>query len=210
MIVQNADGSRPEMCGNGLRCVALRLAERDGCERVEYRIDTDAGVRRCEVSRREGSAEVSIDMGEARSGGQHVAPFGDDDHEFQLVSVGNPHAVALDFFPDTNRIDRCAPGVSKSLPDGANVEFVRERAPGAFDVVVWERGVGRTLACGTGAAAVASVLARSGRVGFDTQVELWLPGGRLDLWVAAGSCAVRLRGPARRVFRGVLEDPLGG
>jgi diaminopimelate epimerase len=208
MIVQNADGSRPEMCGNGLRCVALHLLERDGRERAEYTIETDAGLRRCEVSRENGAASVSIDMGRAESGGMRSLPFGAEVRDFELVSVGNPHAVALDFFPDVDRIDRDAPAVSGALPGGANIEFVRERSPGSYDVVVWERGVGRTLACGTGAAAVASVLARRGRIRFDSPAELWLPGGRLDLWVAEGSFGVRLRGPARHVFRGTLERPL--
>ena len=65
MIVQNADGSRPEMCGNGLRCVALKLAERDALEHAEYAIETDAGLRRCEVSRAGSEASVLIEMGRA-------------------------------------------------------------------------------------------------------------------------------------------------
>src|SRR5689334_13687033 len=65
MVVQNADGSRPEMCGNGLRCVALHLARRDGLERMEYVVDTDAGPRRCTVERKGDTASVALDMGRA-------------------------------------------------------------------------------------------------------------------------------------------------
>jgi diaminopimelate epimerase len=208
MIVQNADGSRPEMCGNGLRCVALWLVERDGKDAARYAIETDAGVRSCEVTRSAGGASVIIDMGRAELRGEHRAPFDGKELSFQLVSVGNPHAVALDVFPDVTVIDRFAPEVSRSIAGGANVEFVRARPDGAFDVVVWERGVGRTLACGTGAAAVASVLAWSNRIDFEKSVELWLPGGRLELSVAPGSFEVRLRGPARRVFGGKLDQPV--
>jgi diaminopimelate epimerase len=63
MVVQNADGSRPEMCGNGLRCVALHLARRDGLERMEYVVDTDAGPRRCVIERQGDAASVSLGMG---------------------------------------------------------------------------------------------------------------------------------------------------
>jgi diaminopimelate epimerase len=211
MIVQNADGSRPEMCGNGLRCVALRLAERDGLELAEYAIETDSGLRRCVVSRTGAEASVLIDMGRAEPGGEHRVSVDGTERVFQLVSVGNPHVVVLDFFPDLATVDRVAPAVSQSITGGANVEFVTERSPGQFDVVVWERGVGRTLACGTGAAAVASVLARAGRVDFGKPATLKLPGGELELQVAAGSFEVNLRGPARRVFGGKLDGtPSGG
>lgn len=208
MIVQNADGTRPEMCGNGLRCVALGLAARDGLERAEYSVETDAGLRRCDVSRQGDRASVLIDMGRAESRGELRARVDGVERTFQLVSVGNPHAVVLDVLPDLATIDRDAPGVSQSIPGGANVEFVAEEAPGRFEVVVWERGVGRTLACGTGAAAVASVLARSGRIDFDKPATISLPGGPLELSVAAGSFEVRLRGPARRVFGGKLAGGL--
>jgi diaminopimelate epimerase len=208
MIVQNADGSRPEMCGNGLRCVALGLAARDGLDRAEYSIDTDAGLRRCEVSRQGDRASVLIDMGRAEPRGELRAPVDGIERAFQLVSVGNPHAVVLDVLPDAATIDRYAPGVSQSIPGGANIEFVAEHTPGRFDVVVWERGVGRTLACGTGAAAVASVLARAGRIEFGKPAALSLPGGLLELSVAAGSFEVRLRGPARRVFGGKVAGTL--
>lgn len=204
MMVLNADGSRPEMCGNGLRCVALRLASEDHRDQVEYAIDTDAGVRRCEVSRRGGAASILIDMGRAESRGQHRAAFDHAERRFELVSVGNPHAVTLDFCPDVARIDRCAPEVSQSIPGGANVEFVEASSAGAFRVLVWERGVGRTLACGTGAAAVASVLVRAGRAPFDAPIHLELPGGPLELTVSK-SFEVRLRGPARLVFRGKVD-----
>jgi diaminopimelate epimerase len=210
MIVQNADGSRPEMCGNGLRCVALELAQRDGREQTEYAIDTDAGVRRCEVSRRGRVANVRIDMGRAELGGEHRAPLDGKERIFRLVSVGNPHAVALDLFPDASEVDRFAPGVSQSIPGGANIEFVRETSAGRFEVVVWERGVGRTLACGTGAAAVASVLAGMGRMEFGRPTTLSLPGGELELSVTAASFQVSLRGPARHVFRGKLDEGVMG
>jgi diaminopimelate epimerase len=150
---------------------------------------------------------VLIDMGKAESRGVHRAEFDGAERTFDLVSIGNPHAVALDFLPSLEKIDRFAPMVSATLPGGVNIEFVHEQSEGVFRVVVWERGVGRTQACGTGAAAVASVLARLGRIGYGAPAQVELPGGRLELSVAPGSLDVRLRGPARRVFGGALPAP---
>jgi diaminopimelate epimerase len=92
------------------------------------------------------------------------------------------------------------------IPGGSNVETVMPRPDGGHDVIVWERGVGRTLACGTGAAAVAVALARSGRAPFDEELVVHLPGGPLKLSVSEASLRVSLRGPARRVFSGQVRS----
>jgi diaminopimelate epimerase len=207
MIVQNADGSRPEMCGNGLRCVALHLAREDGLERAEFIVDTDAGPRRCLVERSGDRAEVLIDLGRAVPLGEHRTEYGGVEHRFSLISMGNPHAIRLGGLLDTASIDRLGVAVSAQIPGGTNVEFVLERGPREFDVVVWERGVGRTLACGTGAGATAAALALAGRAPYGQPLEIRLPGGSLEVSVAEGSLEVSLRGPARRVFAGQLAPP---
>jgi diaminopimelate epimerase len=102
-------------------------------------------------------------------------------------------------------MDELGPRLSGSILGGSNVETVMPRADGSFDVIVWERGVGRTLACGTGAAAVAVALTLSGRAAHGRKFVLHLPGGPLELSVAEGSLAVTLRGPARRVFSGQVR-----
>jgi diaminopimelate epimerase len=204
MIVQNADGSRPEMCGNGLRSVALHLARDDGKERADYVVDTDAGPRRCVVERHGDTATVAIDMGRAEPEGDHTAELDGRSFSFRRVSMGNPHAICLDGMVDAAFVDQLAPAVSAGIPGGTNVEFVGQRGPTSFDVIVWERGVGRTLACGTGAAATAAALALAGRAPFGEPLEIRLPGGPLDVSVAQGTLEVRLRGPARRVFSGEL------
>src|SRR5690606_15706530 len=161
--ILNADGSRPEMCGNGLRCVAVHL-ERTRGARDRLQVETDAGVLECRPFDREGRRWVTISLGVARSLGMLEVKTTERALEFRRVSVGNPHAVVLGYSPDLATIDRLGPEVSARIPGGANVEFTRVTGPRALDVVVWERGVGRTLACGTGAGATVLAAAEVGLV----------------------------------------------
>jgi diaminopimelate epimerase len=207
MVVLNADGSRPEMCGNGLRCVALHLARTDGVSEAEYTVDTDAGPRRCVVTRDGHAAQVLIDLGRAEALGDHVTEHGGRTYSFARISMGNPHAVWFGGLLDGKDADAVGAAVSAQIKGGSNVEFVAQRGSRAADVVVWERGVGRTLACGTGAGATAAALALAGKAPFGEPIEVRLPGGPLAVWVDAHTLAVRLRGPARWVFAGELPPP---
>jgi diaminopimelate epimerase len=202
MVVLNADGSRPEMCGNGLRCVALLLAEKDGVERTEYVLETDAGDRLARVERRGAHASVTLGMGLGKLGGTRRFAVKGREQEFLDVSMGNPHAIAFLEGVTEAEIDVFGPEISRQTPGGTNVEVVSARPDGGFSVLVWERGVGRTLACGTGAAAVAVAAATSGRAAFDRPMVVELPGGELNLTVASGTLDVTLEGPARHVFSG--------
>ncbi|MET0794979.1 MAG: diaminopimelate epimerase [Polyangiaceae bacterium] len=202
MVVLNADGSRPEMCGNGLRCVALHLALQDRAQGVSFIVDTDAGPRLVAVERNDGGASVSVGMGRGLPEGELDYAFAGSRLNFSLVSMGNPHAISFDAALDERQIDELGPAFSAQFPAGTNVELVRKRAERALDVLVWERGVGRTLACGTGACAVAVAAARQGRVPFDVEIEVRLPGGPLHITVARETLDVTMRGPARRVFSG--------
>ncbi|MEO6602851.1 MAG: diaminopimelate epimerase, partial [Polyangiaceae bacterium] len=121
---------------------------------------------------------------------------------FSMVSMGNPHAISFDAELDEQWLDRLGPEFSAQFPAGTNVELVVKREERALEVLVWERGVGRTLACGTGACAVAVAAARQGRVPFDIEIEVRLPGGPLHITVARETLDVTMRGPARRVFSG--------
>lgn len=201
MLVWNADGSRPEMCGNGIRCVALHLARRDDAPGISYVIDTDAGPRSCEVNRDGDLADVVVDMGRAELGADQLALLDGQEVRFTRVSVGNPHAVAFDVKATPADLDRFGPVVSGAVPGGCNVELAK-RVGNGFEVMVWERGVGRTQACGTGAcatgvAAIARNLARSGE-----SMQVRLPGGPLEIEVTTPELQLKMRGPARRVFSG--------
>jgi diaminopimelate epimerase len=205
MTIINADGSRAEMCGNGLRCVALHLARRDEVGQTSYLVETDAGRLRCDVEREGDIAQVEIQLGQGEELGEHTAHFGGSQHRFLRISMGNPHVVTFDAKYTEEQIDRFGPEVSAGLPGGANVEFATVQAPDIIDLVVWERGVGRTLACGTGAAATVVAAALEKRVPFDQPVEVRLSGGALQISVARETLLVTLRGPARRVFSGEVS-----
>jgi diaminopimelate epimerase len=201
MIVWNADGSRPEMCGNGLRCVAAHLAA--GSADAELTIATDAGEKSSIVTAAGASRfDVTVEMGIARARGEIAFTVDGREHRFLDVDVGNPHAITFADY-DAAAIDRVGPAVAVAPPGGTNVEFCRALAD-RIDVVVWERGVGRTLACGTGACAVAAAACNTGRAAFDAPLRVVLPGGELLITVTSGTGALRMRGPARHVFTGEI------
>lgn len=201
MIVRNADGSRPEMCGNGVRCVVGYVASRRGLESGELVVMSDAGPRRCGFSRTpEGAFLVSVAMGVARLGeALEFPPAGG--RTFVRVDVGNPHAVSFDPFEDGD-LDLVGPALERATKGGVNVELCRVVHPRRIEVVVWERGCGRTLACGTGASAVLAAAVATGHSPSDEPVEVVLPGGPLSIVYEAATSALTMSGPAAFVFRG--------
>jgi diaminopimelate epimerase len=224
MRVLNADGSEAEMCGNGLRCVAKVLYESDpALRRPTLRIETGAGVLACLLEVEAGAVRsVTEEMGRPRLTRTEIplAPSGDTralrepiragDREFRFtaVSMGNPHAVIFVDGDDDLRALATTYGsileVAERFPRRTNVEFARVRGK-EIDLVVWERGSGLTLACGTGACAtvVAAALEERLAPGVDTRVHL--PGGTLVITVAPDYSGVRLSGPARIAFSGELD-----
>jgi diaminopimelate epimerase len=204
MIVVNFDGSRPEMCGNGLRCVAAFVAGGRACT---ITIATDAGLKRCVV---EGEI-VEVDMGPAIALGRRT-PLTGEGREFVGVSMGNPHAIEFVNDPaesPESLARRLGPAIELDpvyAPSKTNVEFARLLDDGAIELWVWERGVGITQACGTGACATAAAAAWAGLVSHDVPVEVRLPGGSLQITVPSyPNAGVLMRGPGRRVFSGQLE-----
>jgi diaminopimelate epimerase len=194
MIVINHDGSRPEMCGNGLRCVALYLAERPG----PVQVDTDAGPRACSVR----AGEVEVDMGLAVALGERTVAG----RRFLAYSLGNPHAVAF-VGPDEDPEQlarQLGPEVERDpqFPARTNVEFARREPDGSLTLWVWERGCGITAACGTGACAALAAAVAEQLAPRDTPVRVRLPGGSLT--VRLTDHRVWMTGPARVVFRGVV------
>jgi len=205
MRVINADGSRPQMCGNGLRCVALWLARSEG--RDTWCVDTDAGPRRCRVIDSPDGADIDVDMGAVVHGEPVVlTPTGGAARSFARVSMGNPHAVA--FVAEGEDPEGLARGLGPLLerdpvfPEGTNVEFARIERD-AVTLWVWERGCGITDACGTGACATAAAAVATGQLPAGQPLVVTLPGG--PLWITVPRDPgepVRMRGPARLVFTG--------
>jgi diaminopimelate epimerase len=207
MWVVNHDGSRPQMCGNGLRCVALWVAQRRKHDDAHLRIDTDAGVKPCHV-RASDEAWVEVDMGPGHALGP-VTPTAGDGRSFERVSMGNPHAVAfVGPGEDPEALARTLGPkveVDAAFEEGTNVELARLETQGPITLWVWERGCGITHACGTGACATAfaAVLHGDRRPGQSTEVRL--PGGSLTITVPEDpSAGIRMSGPARIVFSGTL------
>jgi diaminopimelate epimerase len=198
MHIYNADGSRAEMCGNGIRCVARYLVERGGAS--ELRIATLAGPIAASVLARS-PYEVRVDMGPVtfpNLGRPERLELEDAPWTFYDVSVGNPHAVV--FVPDVAAIDLERLGAAFNrharFESGTNVHLVQPIAAGLL-VRHYERGVGLTQACGTGAVAcVAISIAVRGAAG---PIAVHVPGGVLEVAWAQGQSA-RLTGPAERVF----------
>ena len=200
MLVQNADGSVPEMCGNGARCAALWIAT-EGCTRAATaRVDllTDAGPRPCSVEAVEPRRGlVEVDMGVAKVD----PPRALSRWEAVPVSTGNPHRVIF-VGGETGALTA---GVGQELckAENANIEFAQRTGPQRYAVAVWERGAGLTQACGTGACAVAAAAVARGEAKADQAIAIDLPGGELMIRVDAQGRA-RMRGPAEMVFLGEL------
>jgi diaminopimelate epimerase len=224
MRVLNADGSEAEMCGNGIRCVAKVLYEADPTlRRPVLKIDTGAGLLACEVDAAGGHVStVTVEMGRPRytrdeiplaPGGagratrEPIAALGRTFH-FTAVSMGNPHAVIFVEADEDLRAlaEKYGPAleVAPTFPRRANIEFARVRGA-EIDLVVWERGCGITLACGTGTCATVAAAAVEERLPRGREVPVHLPGGTLFITVAADDSGVRMRGPAQTVFRSELD-----
>jgi diaminopimelate epimerase len=197
MRVLNADGSVPEMCGNGLRCVAVHLARKHG--KNEFAVETDAGEKLCVIL--DGGKRVRIDMGKVDVGDTVSLDVTGTSFSFMRASVGNPHAITFEPVA-RDVVETVGPVVEKHalFPGGTNVEFARIDGD-TIDLVVWERGVGITHACGTGACATVAAAVARGLVPRGRTVDVRLPGGTLRVTIGADGRAT-LEGDALHVFSG--------
>ncbi|HVF53757.1 MAG TPA: diaminopimelate epimerase [Actinomycetota bacterium] len=213
----NSDGSLGEMCGNGIRCLAVFAREQGMTQATTMKVGTRAGVKILEVLE---GFRVRVDMGPPIFGAPDIPVLWDGDPlhakielddqvlEAACVGMGNPHAVMFVEDPATAPVTTLGPRVEHHpmFPNGTNVEFVRVDAPGRVTMRVWERGSGETLACGTGAAAVAVVARLLG--GTRSDVTVALPGGELELsWDGSlgGSGSVLMTGPVAHSFSGTVD-----
>jgi diaminopimelate epimerase len=216
MDIYNADGSRVEMCGNGVRCFARYLREKGVTSAGEIRVETLAGI----VVPRFCGDLVEVDMGEPVFEGRRIPVAADGvvrerpletpagSISVTCVSMGNPHAVVFVEDAGDFPVERVGPGVETHpfFPNRVNVEFVQVLSDRELRMRVWERGAGVTMACGTGACAAAVAAAWTGRTRRTATVVL--DGGPLEIRWDEGSGRVFMTGPAETVFEGeyLLRD----
>jgi diaminopimelate epimerase len=217
MEIYNNDGSRPEMCGNGIRGLAKFVRDRNIVQSDPLRIETDAGVKLIRTESAGGRVtRVTVDMGAPVWNGRDIPVDADGEvierplevagktYEVTCVSMGNPHCVV--FLDDVARLPLAEIGPRFErhpfFPRGVNTEFIRVISTSHLEMRVWERGAGETMACGTGACGAAVAAARTGRTG--RQVTVTLPGGDLAIdWRADDH--VLMTGDAVEVFEGQVE-----
>ena len=216
MKIYNSDGSEPEMCGNGIRCLAKFIADLEGNSEVNksYRIDTLAGVI---IPQLESNGDVTVDMGKPQltaaeipttlnsSNGQVVAQslvVGDLSWSVTAVSMGNPHCITFVEDSEAIALEKIGPLFEHhaAFPQRTNTEFIQVVKSDYIKMRVWERGAGITLACGTGACAsvVAGVLNKK----CDRLCTVELPGGCLQINWSEVDNRVYMTGPATEVFKG--------
>jgi diaminopimelate epimerase len=213
MRIRNADGGEVEACGNASRCVARLLMQEKGTRRIT--LDTAAGRLIAEDA---GEGRIAVDMGPARLDWRDI-PLAREMDTLHLdlamgplrdpvgVNVGNPHAVFL--VPDAEAIDLDTLGPQLEhhplFPERANIEAATVLSRRRIRMRVWERGVGITRACGTGACATLVAAARRGLA--ERRAEVLLDGGPLEIeWLANDH--VRMTGPVATSFAGTLDPSL--
>ncbi len=218
MRIINSDGSEPEMCGNGIRCLARYVYDHGYVKKNPLKVETLAGVLTIKLELEGDKVEgIQVDMGEpifrpelipVNVSGESVvgATLTVDGAEwtFTAVSMGNPHCIIFVDDMDALDFEHLGPAIEKHplFPRKTNVEFIQVISRDEIRMKVWERGAGPTLACGTGAcaSAVASVLNDKA----DRKVLVHLPGGDLKIeW--ADDNHVYMTGPAAYVFEGTMK-----
>jgi diaminopimelate epimerase len=218
MVVMNSDGSEAEMCGNGIRCVAKHLYDNWLVRNKTMTINTLAGGKNIECTVHNGMVEsVLVGMGAPKLDRKLIPMKGEGqfvDGELSVegrkinataVSMGNPHLIIFQQF-EPEELEELGPALEKHpwFPKRTNVEFVK-LVNGVLEVKVFEGGAGWTMACGTGACATAVAAAVLGKVPFDEEVEVRLPGGSLWITVSRDLSDVKMRGPAVLVYRAAVD-----
>ena len=218
MAMYNADGSRGEMCGNGIRCVGKYVYDHGLTDKTQLRIETLAGIKELSLVTENGKVSgVRVNMGSPELRAEKIpvtaeeeklisAPILVDGKEYKMtaVSMGTPHAVI--FMDDVKNLELEKIGPlfenHERFPKRINTEFVRVIDKKNVEMRVWERGSGETLACGTGACATAVACILNGKT--EDEVKVHLRGGTLTIFWDRKEDRVYMTGPAVTVFEGEL------
>lgn len=219
MEMYNADGSRSEMCGNGIRCVGKYVYDYGLTEKEHISVETLAGIKYLDLTVEDGKVKlVKVDMGSPELVPENIPIVADGNRvidepinvngtEYRMtgVSMGNPHAVV--YVEDVKGLDIETIGPAfenhERFPNRVNTEFVKVLDRNTVEMRVWERGSGETMACGTGACAVAVACILNGFT--EDKVTVKLPGGDLQIEWDKEADKIYMTGPAEVSFDGEIN-----
>lgn len=221
MDMYNLDGSQGAMCGNGIRCVAKYVYDYGVINKTSISVATKSGIKYLDLTVKDGKVSmVKVNMGSPILDAKQIpvvseteqvinAPLEVDGEVYHItaVSMGNPHAIVYMENVDGLDIEKIGPKFENhvAFPDRVNTEFVKVLDTHTVQMRVWERGSGETLACGTGACAVAVASILNGHVDGSTPVTVRLLGGDLQIYWDRQENLVYMTGPASVVFDGVID-----
>ena len=221
MDMYNLDGSQGAMCGNGIRCVAKYAYDYGIVDKTSISVATRSGIKYLDLTIKDGKVSmVKVNMGSPILTASQIpvvaeteqvidAPIDVDGNTYHMtaVSMGNPHAIIYMDEIDNLDLEKIGPSFENHLvfPDRVNTEFVKVLDRHTVQMRVWERGSGETLACGTGACAVAVASILNGHVNGDKPVTVKLLGGDLQIFWDQAENLVYMTGPAATVFDGEID-----
>lgn len=221
MDMYNLDGSQGAMCGNGIRCVAKFAYDHGIVRKKNITVNTKSGIKYLDLNIKDGKvSSVKVNMGSPILTAKMIPVVSDKEQvinqpldvngtiwNITAVSMGNPHAVT--YMEDVNSLDieKVGPMFENHInfPDRINTEFVKVIDRRTLQMRVWERGSGETLACGTGACAVAVASTLNGLVDEDVPITVKLLGGDLQILWNRQENLVYMTGPATTVFEGEID-----
>ncbi len=207
MRIFNQDGTEAQMCGNGIRCFAKYVFEKEKIDKTEFLIETDSGVKRVELELENKKViSVTVNMGEAELDHlKYIIEIEEKQYQVYPISMGNPHAVCFVNNLDDFEVSKIGPILEnyKYFPNKTNVEFVEIVDRKNIKLRVWERGVGETNSCGTGACAGSMIAIYEKYT--DSEVTVDLRGGKLQTFYDKFNHTIKLKGPAEFVFEGNIE-----
>lgn len=225
MEMYNADGTRAQMCGNGIRCVAKYIYDHGLTDQTDIAIESFGRVKYLELTpvSDDKVSTVRVNMGEPVLRAAEIPVISDNEqvvseaievdgkvYEMTCVSMGNPHAVVFIDDADIKDLDIEAVGPyfenHARFPERTNTEFVRIIDRNNVQMRVWERGTGETLACGTGCCATAVACVLNGLT--DTKVNVSVPGGEILCEWDRQDNVVYMTGPAATVFEGEIDEKM--
>ena len=221
MDMYNLDGSQGAMCGNGIRCVAKFAYDKGIVHKKNISVATKSGIKYLELTVKNNKvSSVKVNMGSPILNAKTIPVVSEKEqvineplivngktYHITAVSMGNPHAIV--YMDDVENLDIAEIGPAFenhiNFPDRINTEFVKVIDRHTLQMRVWERGSGETLACGTGACAVAVASTLNGLVDEDVPVTVKLLGGDLEILWNRQENLVYMTGPATTVFEGEID-----